>query len=214
MARLVCAAGCQAALTLEDEDLDLVGTGVLERERLARGRTHAVAAWPGVELQEEGLALHLGMAGQAASTAQPEQQLPGQRPLAVVWKSEAWIRWSPFLSDAEGLVEHGQRRVDERHRVAGAEHEAIAERQPWPAHVPAHRATEHQRQEHVDLRARAARMAALAVVQGKVDALVDQVLDDFVALEIRLGGAVQGVDADGLSLQHHGRDATRRGTLD
>ena len=37
-------------------------------------------------------------------------------------------------------------------------------------------------------------MAALAVVEGKVDALVDEVLDDLATLEIALGGAVQGVD--------------------
>ena len=212
VARLVGAAGRQAALALEDEDLDLVGAGVLERERLAGGGRHAVARRPRVELQEERLALHLGVAGQTAASAELEQLLPGQGPAAVVGEREALVPVA-LVADPERLVEHGQRRVDERHGVAGTEHEPIAERQPRPAHVPAHRAREHQRQEHVDLRARAARMAALAVVERQVDALVDQVLDDLVALEIRLGRAIQGVDARGLSLQNHGVGDATRGSI-
>ena len=50
---------------------------------------------------------------------------------------------------------------------------------------------EQQRQQHVDLGPRAAGVAALAVVQRQVDALVDEVLDDLVALEIGLGRGEQ-----------------------
>ena len=77
----------------------------------AAGR-HAVAGRPGVELQEERLALHLGVAGQAAAAPQPEQVLPGQRPLAVVGEGEARRRASRSCAGAHDLVEHGQRRVD------------------------------------------------------------------------------------------------------
>src|SRR5689334_14423593 len=88
--------------------------------------------------------------------------------------------------------------------MARAEHEPVAERQPRPPHVPAHRPAEHQRQKHVDLGSGAARVAALAVIERQIDALIDQILDDLVAREIALRGAVQGIDAHGLSLQHHG----------
>ena len=101
---------------------------------------------------------------------------------------------------AERLVEHGERRVDQRHGVAGDEHEAIAEGLPRLAQVPAHARREAAATSSMcTLERDAAGMAALAVVEREVDALVDEVLDDLVALEIALGGAVQGVDAAALS---------------
>ncbi len=184
VARLVAGAGREAALALDHEDLDLLGPGQLERNRLTGRRRHAVPRRPGVELQEEGLALHLGVAGEAAATSQLEEVLPGERPAAVIGEGEGGVRVT-LGAGAQHLVEDGQRRVHERHGVAGREHEPIRERPPRLADVPAHGAGEEERQEHVDLGARAAGVAALAVVQRQVDRLVDDLPDRIPALELR-----------------------------
>jgi hypothetical protein len=56
---------------------------------------------------------------------------------------------------------------------------------------------------HVDLGARPARVPALAVVQGKVDRLIDQVLDDLPALEIALSRGEQRINGVGLRTDGH-----------
>ena len=78
--RLVGGAGRQAALALDDEDLDLLGAGHLEGERLAGRERHAVAGRPRVGLEEQRLAGHLGVAGQAAATAEASAGPPRSAP--------------------------------------------------------------------------------------------------------------------------------------
>ena len=140
----------EPALALEDEDLHLAGAGQLQGERLARGWRHAVPGGAGVELQEERLALHLGVPGQAAAPTEAEQPFPGQRPLAVVGKGELG-RPGALVPGPDGLVEHREGGVDERHRMAGREHETVTEPSPRPQHVPAHGARQQQGQHHVHL---------------------------------------------------------------
>ncbi len=185
--------GRQATLAFDDEDPDAPGSGQLERQRLAGGEGHAVARWPGVRLEEERLAGHLGVARQAAPMAQAGQVLPRQREPPILGEGEARVA-RPLEPGSERLVEDGKRRVDQRHGVAGREHEAIAEAQPRPADVPAHRPGQEQRQEHVDLGSRAAGMPALAVVELQVDELVDQILEDLVVGEVAFGARQESID--------------------
>ena len=53
--------------------LDLASTGQLQRQRLAGGRRHPVAGRPGVGLEEQRLARHLRVAGQAAAMAKRQE---------------------------------------------------------------------------------------------------------------------------------------------
>ena len=50
--------------------------GALQGHGLARGGRAAVAGGAGVELEEEGLSLHLGVPGEPAVAAEAEQILP------------------------------------------------------------------------------------------------------------------------------------------
>ena len=172
----------QAALALDREDLDLLGPRQLEGDGLPSGRRLAVTGRPRVELDEEGLALHLGVAGQPAAPAQLEQVLPGERPATVIGEGEGGIR-IPFGTGAQRFVQDRQGGVDQRDRVTGREHEAVREWSPGLADVPAHGAREEERQEEVDLGARPAGMAALTVVQRQVDRLVDDLPDRVPVLE-------------------------------
>ena len=138
----------QAALPFHDEDLDLRTAGHLERQRLAGGDRHAVAGGPRVGLEEQGLAGHLGVAGQAAAVAEAEQVLPGEGPAAVVREGEAGVAVEG-VAGPHGLVERGQDGVDERHGVAGREDEAVGEGAPRAQDIPAHGAREQRRQDEV-----------------------------------------------------------------
>ena len=168
----------EPTFALEHEDLDLFATGELERHRLPGGWRHAVTGRPGVRLHEERLPRELGMPGKAVVAPQQQEILPGERVLALERERETRIAVA-LVPQAHRLVHRRERRVDERHGVAGREHEPVGERPPRAEHVPPHRAREHERDEHVDLRPRAAGMAALPVVQREVDELVDQVLGEF-----------------------------------
>ena len=134
------------------------------------------------------------MTGQAAAVPQAEQVLPRQREPAVLGEGEAGIAGA-LGAGAEALVQDGESGIDERHDVAGGENEAVAEAEPRPADVPAHRPGQEQREEHVHLGPRAAGVPALAVVQLEIDALVDQVLEDLIAGEVALRQCVHPLHA-------------------
>ncbi len=78
--------------------------------------------------------------------------------------------------------------------MAGGKDETVAETQPRPADVPAHRPGQEQGQEHVDLGPRAAGVAALPVVELQVDQLVDEILQDLVMSEFALGPVEEPLD--------------------
>ncbi len=187
---LVRRAGREPPLALEHEDLHLARSGQAERQRLPGGGRHTVPRGPGVELQEQRPAFHLGVAGQPAVPAQPQQPLPGQRPAAVIGERKI-RRPGQRVPGPYRLVQHRQRGIHQRHRVTRGQHEAVAEPVPWPQQVPAHGAGQQQRDQHVHLGPGATGVPALAVVQGQVDALVDQVLDHLVPGEISLRGGIQ-----------------------
>ncbi len=180
---LVRRAGRQSGLALETEDLDALGPGALEGQRQPRRRRPAVPRRPGVEFQEQRLALHLGVPRQAASVSEVEQVLPDQRSLGRVRHGVASIACLLVL-EAQGLVEHGQRGVDQRDRMAADQDETIAEALLGMADVPAHDAAEQRHQQRVHLGARAAGMTALAVVHDQVQKLVDDVLGLLPAVEL------------------------------
>ena len=104
------AAGRQAAFAFDGEDLDLVAAGHLERQRLAGGGRHAVARRAGVELEEERLAGHLGVAGQALVAAQGHQVF---REDAALLRHEVALVAGLLVLGAHGLVEDGQRGIDQ-----------------------------------------------------------------------------------------------------
>ena len=120
-------------------------------------------------------------------------QVSAQRPSSGNANSASPVRSVP---GPHRLVEHGERRVDQRHRVPRGQHEPVAEPAPRPQHVPAHRAGQQQRQHHVHLGPRPARVPALPVVERQVDALVDEVLDHLVAGEVGLGRREQPPDVE------------------
>ena len=185
--RLEHAAGGQPALALQEEDLDAGRARALERQRLARGGRAAVARRPGVELQEEGLARHLGVARQPAAAPEAQQILPEQGAFGSAGDRVAAVAGLRML-DPQRLVEHGQGAVDQRDRVPRAQHEAVAEALLRVADVPPHRTAEQGRDQDMHLRPRPARMPALAIVQDDVQKLVDQVLGFFPVGE--LGGEI------------------------
>jgi hypothetical protein len=84
-----------------------------------------------------------------------------------------------LVPGAQRFMEHRERRVEERVRVARDQHDAVGEALAEVAEVPAHRSREERDEQHVNLAAGAAGMAALPVVQHDVDALVDDVLQLF-----------------------------------
>src|SRR5271165_5072873 len=86
----------------------------------------------------------------SAAPAEAEEPLPGQRPPAVVGEGVLG-RSGALVPGPDSLVEHREGGVDERHRVAGREHETVAEPSPRPKHVPAHGAGQQQGQHHVHL---------------------------------------------------------------
>ncbi len=188
--RLVGGAGRQPAFALDYEHLDLIRARQLEGQGFARGKRHAVAGRTRVRLQKESPAGHLGVAGQPAPVPQAQEMLPRQGETAVFGERITGIA-GPLGAGAKALVQNGESGVDERHDVTGGEHEAIAEAKPRAADVPAHRPGHEQRYEHVDLGPRAAGMPALAVVELQVDALVDQVLEDFVTGKVLRREGVQ-----------------------
>src|SRR5262249_10905855 len=90
---------------------------------------------------------------------------------------------------------------DQRDAVPRRQDEAIAKPLLGMADVPARDTGEQRRDEQVDLGARAARVAALAVVQLDVDELVDDVLDLFPLRELLLELRVALID-DGRCNRH------------
>src|SRR5262249_53540995 len=80
--RLVGRAGGVAALAPHPPDAHAGRAGWCERRALAGRGGGAVAGRAGVEFQEKGLALHLGVTGQPLVAAEAEQVLPDE--LAVV----------------------------------------------------------------------------------------------------------------------------------
>ena len=207
VARLVTGARGQAPLALDGEDPHVLAAGELEGQRLARGGRHAVAGRARVELQEEGLAFHLGVPRQAAAVPQARQVLPCERPAALVGEGEPRVA-GPLVARPERLVEDSQGGIHERDRVPGREHEPVREGEPGAPDVPAHGAREEQREEEVHLGSAAAGMPRLTVVQGKVDHLVDQVLHELPVGELALGLRVQLVDLGQPASVGHGRTAS------
>jgi hypothetical protein len=114
---LVVRARRVAAFAFHREDPHLARARVLERHRLAERRGRAVARGSGVELEEEGLALHLRVAGETLVVAEEEQVLPDERALLGVRDEEARIL-RELVADAERLVVDGEHAVDERAAVA------------------------------------------------------------------------------------------------
>ena len=184
---LVSAPGREPSLTLDGEDFYLAGTRQLQRQSLSDRGADAVGRWAGVVLEEQAFPRHLGVPGKSAAMTELGQHLPCESELTVVWE-RVTLEASPFVPGPEPFVEHGQRGVDEGDGVPGGQDEAVGEAQPRPAHVPSHRPRQGERQYHVDLRARPARVPALAVIEGQVYALVDKVLQHLIASEVRLGG--------------------------
>ena len=78
--------------------------------------------------------------------------------------------------------------------MAGNQDEPISKALLGVADVPAHEATEGERDEHVCFGSRAAGVATLAVVLEDVDILVDAVLDLFPRPEVALQVAVAGIN--------------------
>ena len=84
----------------------------------------------------------------------------------------------------------------------GDEDVLVAEALLGIADVPAHEPAERERDLHVDLRAWAARMAALTVVLEDVDELVDRVFDLFPVLEVAFEIAITRFDLRGSGNGH------------
>ncbi len=167
--------GREPALTFDREDFYLPCARQLQRQSFSHSRADAVGRWAGVVLEEQAFARHLGVAGEAAAVAQLGQHLPRESELTVLGE-RVTLEARPFMARPEPFVEHGQCGVDERDGVAGGQDETVGEAQPRPAHVPSHSPRQGERQHHVDLRARPARVPALAVIERQVYALVDKVL--------------------------------------
>ena len=189
---LVVGTGGVAALALVGEDVHLIHARPLQGHGDTRGRWRAVAARARVRLEEQRLALHLGVAGQPAAAAEGEQVLPDELTLLGA-RDGVLLVAGLFEQVAQRLVVDGQRAIDQRGAVAGHEHEAVAEGQFGPADVPAHGAAQGERDEAVHLRAAAPRVPALPVVQHHVDVLVDAVLDHFPVRVVGLLLADQGL---------------------
>jgi len=138
---LVRTARGQAGVTLEGKDLDLTSTGSLEGKGLPSGWWRTVARGAGVEFQKEGLALHLGVAGKAFVVPELQQVFPVESPLCRVG-DEVLVISCLLVFDPQGLVEHGQRGVDEGDGMAGDQYEAVAEPLLGVADVPSHHPAE------------------------------------------------------------------------
>ena len=186
----------EAALPFDDEHLDLFGARELQRDRLAGGGRHAVPRGSRVPLEEESLPLHLRVAGKASAPPQVQQIRGEQRPAPAVGEGEARIA-AGRVPAPHDLVERREARVDERHRVPGGQDEPVAEGTPGAEEIDAHRPRQERGDEGVHLRARAAGMPRLPVVEHEVDALVHEVLDDLPARELALGGGEEGIDGRG-----------------
>ena len=199
---LVVRAGRVAALALHGED-PRGRARVLERHGLAESRRGAVARGPGVGLEEEGLALHLRVAGQVSVVAQVQEVLPHELALFGVRNRVARVPRAG-VTDAQGFVVDGQQRVDRRVAVSGHQHEPVAAGQLGPAHVEAHPCPQGRGDEHRHLGARAAGVAALPQVEHQVDALVDQVPDHLPVAEVG-GEVVEGRARRGRGAGHGGR---------
>ena len=184
-------------------------TCVLERQGFAHRCRRAVTRRPGVELEEERLALHLRVTGQPLVAAQIEQVFKDQLALGGVRNEEARVL-GQRMPRTQGFVVDRQHGVHGRRAVTRDQHKAIAEGEFGPADVEAHARAKRGRDEQRHFGTRAARMSRLAQVEHQVDALVDQVTDLLVVREMlrpvreihacgcrlhRLGGAKPGVSA-------------------
>ncbi len=187
----------------------LSSTRVLERQSFAHCRRRTVTRGPGVELEEERLALHLRVTGQTLVATQVEQVFEHQLALGGVRDEEARVL-GQRMPRTQGFAVDRQHGVHRRRTVTRDQHKAIAEGQLGPADVEAHARSQRGRDEQRHFGTRAARMARLAQVEHQVDALVDQVTDLLVVREMlrpvreihacgcrlhRLGGAKPGVSA-------------------
>ena len=104
----------------------------------------------GIELQEQGLAAHFRMAGQAPTTTQIEQVFPYQRPpLEILNQVPGTI--GLLVLDAQDLVVHRQQGVDQGNGVPRYQDETVGEALAGIANVPAHGPGEGVGYEHVGL---------------------------------------------------------------
>ena len=168
----------QPALAIDGEDLDALRARPLEGHRLADRCGRAVPGRAGVEFEEEGLTLHLGVAREAAVPPEAEQIIPHQLP-PLGLRHRIFFVAGAFVLGAQCGVVRRERRVDERDGMPRDEHVAVAEPFFRMANVPAHKAAERQGDEHVPLRARPAGVPALSVVLEDIDEVVDAIADLF-----------------------------------
>ena len=222
--RLVVCAGRVTSLALYREHAHLARPGVLERQRLTDRGRHAVTRGAGVELEEERLALHLGVARQVPVVAQPQELLPEERPLLLLIDLVARVaRLS--VTDAQSLVVDSQQGVDDRAAVPRHEDEAVPEGLFGVADVPAHARAERRCDEQRHLRARPAGLAALSQVERQIDELIDQVACLLPVMEVTgerleaglregLHGGSEGCPEEGPSMYPKGaRAVPRHGSL-
>ncbi len=174
--RLVGGAGGQSAFAFEDEDLHPIGARALQGQRDARRGGAAVTRWAGVELQEQGPALHLRVSGKPPAPAEARQVFPVQRAMLGVADMVALVAGLAVL-EPHRLVQHREGAVDERDGVAGAQHEAVREATGRIADVPPHRPAQEGGEQDGRLGPRASGVPALAVVDDDIDELIDQVPD-------------------------------------
>ena len=174
-------AGRQAAFAFEGDDLDFVRPGALQGQRLTGGGRQAVTGRAGVPLEEQRLAFHFGVTGEAAVTTEAGEVFLEDGKVRV-----ELVPGVPGLLvlDAEGFVENGERGIHQRDRVAGAEDEAVAKGLLGMTDVPAEFAAQQQGDERLHLGARTARVAALAEIDHEIDVLIDHVLDLFPLVEV------------------------------
>ena len=178
---LVAGTGREAAFAFEGDDLDFVRAGALQRQRLTGGSRQAVTGRAGVPLEEERLAFHLGVTGEAAvATEAGEVFLPHGKARIELVPGVPGLR----VLDAEGFIENGERGIHQRNRVAGGEDEAVAKSLLGMTDIPAEAAAKQQGDERLHLGARTARVAALAEVDHEIDVLIDHVLDLFPLVEV------------------------------
>jgi len=119
------------------------------------------------------------MAGQPPLTTQVEQVFPYQRPpLETLYQIPGVI--SPLVIDTEGFVVNRQHGVNQGNGVPPHQDKAVGEALAGIANIPAHGTRKRINHKHVDLGAGAAGVAALAMVEHDINALIYQVFDNLV----------------------------------
>ncbi len=148
----------------------------------------------GVELAGRALACHFNVTGKPATRARrPSRSSQVNAKRACIREDESLESPDCFVTGAQSFVQHCQRRCTTSGTVCpAAKDKAVGEAQPRPPQVPSHAPRQHEGQQQVNLRCpRPARVAALAVVEGDVDALIDEVLEGLEAREVERSGVVQ-----------------------